>query len=57
MAQNIPVWSVMDPNRTINSSVFQFAAYFKYAILNRYDPMCRIVNWNFFTRGSNYDSL
>ena len=36
--------SVIDLNRTINSSVFQFAAYFKYAILNRYDPTCRIVN-------------
>ena len=36
--------SVIDLNRTINSSVFQFAAYFKYAILNRYDPICRIVN-------------
>ena len=28
----------------INSSVL-FAAYFKYAILNRYDPVCRIVNY------------
>ena len=36
--------SVIDLNRTINFSVFQFAAYFKYAILNRYDPTCRIVN-------------
>ena len=32
--------SVIDLNRTINSSVFQFAAYFKHAILNKYDPMC-----------------
>ena len=36
--------SMIELNRTINSSVFQFAAYFKYAILNRYDPTCRIVN-------------
>ena len=36
--------SVIDLNQTINSSVFQFAAYFKYAILNRYDPTCRIIN-------------
>ena len=36
--------SVIDLNRTINSLIFQFAAYFKYAILNRYDPTCRIVN-------------
>ena len=35
--------SVIDLNRTVNSSVFQFA-YFKYAILNSYDPVCRIVN-------------
>ena len=36
--------SIIDFNRTINSTVFQFAAYFKYAIINRYDPTCRIVN-------------
>ena len=36
--------SVIDLNRTINSPVFQFAAYFKYVILNIYDPVCRIVN-------------
>ena len=36
--------SMIELNRTINSSVFQFAACFKYAILNRYDPTCRIVN-------------
>ena len=35
---------VIDLNRTINTTVFQFAAYFKYAILNKYDPTCRIVN-------------
>ena len=37
--------SVIDLNRTTNTTVFfQFAAYFKYAILNKYDPTCRIVN-------------
>ena len=36
--------SVIDLKRTINTTVFQFAAYFKYAILNKYDPTCRIVN-------------
>ena len=36
--------SMIELNQTINSSVFQFAAYFKYAILNRYDPTSRIVN-------------
>ena len=36
--------SVIDLNRTMNSAVFQFATYFKYAILNRYNPTCRIVN-------------
>ena len=36
--------SMIELNQTINSSVFQFAAYFKYAILNTYDPTCRIVN-------------
>ena len=36
--------SIIDLNRTINSTVSQFAAYFKYAIINKYDPACRIVN-------------
>ena len=36
--------SVIDLNRTINTTVFQFVAYFKYAILNKYDSTCRIVN-------------
>ena len=36
--------SVIDLNRTINTTVFQFAAYFKYAILNKYDPTCCIVS-------------
>ena len=35
---------IIDLNRTINYTVFQFAAYFKYAIINRYDSTCRIVN-------------
>ena len=34
--------SVIDLNRTLNSSLFQFASYFKYA--KSYDPVCRIVN-------------
>ena len=28
--------SIIDLNRTINSTVFQFAAYFKYAIIYKY---------------------
>ena len=36
--------SVKDLNRTINTTVFQFAAYFKYAIINKYDLRCPIVN-------------
>ena len=36
--------SVIDLNRNINTTVFQFAAFFKYAITNKYDPTSRIVN-------------
>ena len=36
--------SVIDLNRTINTTVFQFATYFKYVIINKYVPTCRIVN-------------
>ena len=35
--------SMIDLNRTINTTVFQFATYFKYSILNKYDLRCRIV--------------
>ena len=35
--------TVIDLNRTINTTVFQFASYFKYSILHKYDHRCRIV--------------
>ena len=33
---------VIDLNRTDNSTIYQFSAFFKYSIINRYDPVCVI---------------
>ena len=34
--------SVIDLNRTVSSTTYQFSAFFKYSIINRYDPICTI---------------
>ena len=34
--------SVIDLNRTVSSTIYQFSAFFKYSIINRYDPICTI---------------
>ena len=34
--------SVTDLNRTVSSTTYQFSAFFKYSIINRYDPICTI---------------
>ena len=34
--------SVIDLNRTVISTIYQFSAIFKYSIINRYDPICTI---------------
>ena len=34
--------SVIDLNRTVSSTIYQFSAFFKYSIINRYDPFCTI---------------
>ena len=34
--------SVIDLKRTVSSTIYQFSAFFKYSIINRYDPICTI---------------
>ena len=34
--------TVIDLNRTDNSTIYQYSAFFKYSIINRYDPVCVI---------------
>ena len=34
--------SVIDLNRTVSSTTYQFSAFFKYSIINRYDTICTI---------------
>ena len=33
---------IIDLNRTDNTTIYQFSAFFKYSIINRYDPVCVI---------------
>ena len=33
---------IIDLNRADNSTIYQFSAFFKYSIINSYDPVCVI---------------